>query len=34
MRKNEKLWRKIYGYPYDGIDVNLCTNVEAFKELK
>ena len=27
-----KIVAEMYGYPYDGIDVNLCTNVEAFKK--
>jgi hypothetical protein len=23
---------EMYGYPYEGVDVNLCTNIEAFKQ--
>jgi LmbE family N-acetylglucosaminyl deacetylase len=32
--KKRKIVAEMYGYPYDGIDVNLCSNVEAFKQLR
>lgn len=31
LAKKKKIVAEMYGYPYDGIDVNLCTNPEAFK---
>jgi len=30
--QKRKIVAEMYGYPYDGIDVNLCPNVEAFKK--
>lgn len=30
--EKRRIVAEMYGYPYDGIDVNLCTNIEAFKE--
>lgn len=29
--KKKKIVAEMYGYPYNGIDVNLCTNPEAFR---
>lgn len=29
--EKRRIIAEMYGYPYDGIDVNLCTNVEAFR---
>ncbi len=29
--RKRKIVAEMYGYPYEGIDVNLCTNVEGFK---
>lgn len=31
--KKRKIVAEMYGYPYDGIDVNLCPNPEAFSKI-
>jgi LmbE family N-acetylglucosaminyl deacetylase len=34
LAKKKEIVAKIYGYDYNGIDVNLCTNPEGFKIIK
>jgi len=34
MSKKKKIIAEMYGYPYTGIDVSLCTNPEGFKVLE
>jgi len=33
-RRKRKIVAEMYGYPYEGVDVGLCVNPEAFRQLK